>query len=148
MPTKPGDVRDAETGDVVGTHDGAQAFTVGQRRGLALGNPTGDGQRRYVVDVDVKTNVVTIGPPGLLDVNVIDGVHVRWAGPIPLEGARVGVQVRAHGQEYAGRVSLVGESITLTLDDNVRGLAAGQTAVMYDGTRVVGSATVDRTRRS
>jgi tRNA-specific 2-thiouridylase len=148
MPTKVGEVRDAESGQVVGTHEGAQAFTVGQRRGLALGNPTGDGQRRYVVDVDVKSNVVTIGPPSLLDVNVIDGVHVRWAGPVPLDGAAVGVQVRAHGQEYSGRVTLTQDGIRLTLDEHVRGLAAGQTAVMYDGTRVVGSATVDRTHRS
>nr|NLD40954.1 tRNA 2-thiouridine(34) synthase MnmA [Actinomycetales bacterium] len=48
--SRPGEVVDVE-GEVVGEHDGAYAFTVGQRRGLALGRPAADGRARYVVDV-------------------------------------------------------------------------------------------------
>jgi tRNA-specific 2-thiouridylase len=40
-----------------------------------------------------------------------------------------------------------GDRLIVELDDSVRGLAPGQAVVVYDGTRVVGSATVDRTRR-
>ena len=50
----PGEIVDAVTGEVVGAHDGAYAFTVGQRRGVGLGNPAPDGARRYVVDVDIE----------------------------------------------------------------------------------------------
>lgn len=146
--TKPGDVIDAETGNKVGTHEGAQSFTVGQRRGLALGNPTGDGQRRYVVDVDVKQNIVMIGPPTLLDINVIDAVNPRWAGPLPNDGQRIEVQVRAHGDSLPAMVNVTADGVTITLDAPMRGVAAGQAAVMYDGTRVIGSATISRSRRS
>ena len=50
----PGDIVDVETGAVVARHDGAHAFTIGQRRGLNLRVPAEDGAPRYVVDVDVQ----------------------------------------------------------------------------------------------
>jgi tRNA-specific 2-thiouridylase len=145
--TVPGDVLDAQTGNKVGTHAGAQAFTVGQRRGLALGNPTGDGERRYVVDVDVKNNTVLVGPPMLLDINVIEAIKPRWSGPLPTQGQRIHVQVRAHGDALPGRVEQTESGIRVVLDDYLRGVAAGQAAVLYDGTRVIGSATISRSRR-
>jgi len=145
--TVPGDVIDAETGNKVGTHPGAQAFTVGQRRGLALGNPTGDGERRYVVDVDVKKNQVLVGPPMLLDINVIEAINPRWSGPLPANDQRIHVQVRAHGEALPARVELTEAGIRVVLDDFLRGVAAGQAAVLYDDTRVIGSATISRSRR-
>ncbi|MGL1330288.1 tRNA methyl transferase PRC-barrel domain-containing protein, partial [Vibrio parahaemolyticus] len=45
-----GDVID-RTGAVVGRHEGAHAFTVGQRRGLKLGVPADDGKPRFVLEV-------------------------------------------------------------------------------------------------
>jgi len=144
----PGEVIDVETGNKVGTHAGAHAFTVGQRRGLALGNPTGDGERRYVVDVDVAKNLVMIGPPVLLDIDLIETIKPRWAGPLPSNGDRIHVQIRAHGDALPATLNLNENSVTIQLDEPLRGLAAGQAAVMYDGTRVIGSATVSRSRRS
>lgn len=146
--TVPGDVIDAQTGQKVGTHKGAQAFTVGQRRGLALGNPLGDGERRYVVDVDVKQNLVMVGPPTLLEIDIIEGVNPRWAGPLPENNQRVHVQIRAHGEALPASVEIQDDIVTVHLDDTIRGVAAGQAAVLYDGTRVIGSATVSRSRRS
>ena len=46
----PGPIVDAASGDVVGEHAGAFAFTVGQRRGLQLGRPAAGGEPRYVLD--------------------------------------------------------------------------------------------------
>src|SRR5690606_10286897 len=62
--SRPGEVVDVD-GQVVGEHDGAYAFTVGQRRGLALGRPAADGKARYVVDVQPATNTVVVGPAEL-----------------------------------------------------------------------------------
>lgn len=145
----PGEVIDVETGNKVGTHAGAHAFTVGQRRGLALGNPTGDGERRYVVDVDVSKNLVMIGPPVLLEIDLIETIKPRWAGALPANGDRIHVQIRAHGDALPATVYLNDDNmVTIQLDESLRGLAAGQAAVMYDGTRVIGSATVSRSRRT
>src|SRR5659263_514783 len=68
----PGPILD-ETGREVGEHDGAYAYTVGQRRGLALSRPGPDGAPRYVLEVRPGSNTVVVGPAALLSVDVIEG---------------------------------------------------------------------------
>ena len=144
----PGQIVDAETGAVLGSHDGAFGFTIGQRRGLDLGNRIGDGARRYVVDVDVAAARVTVGPPELLDVDRIEGVAPIWPGaPITADPVRVLAQVRAHGAPIPATARLHDGRLLVALDEPVRGLATGQTVVLFDGTRVVGSATIAATGR-
>ena len=144
---KPGEVIDAVSGDVVGHHEGAHAYTVGQRRGLALGRPAPDGARRYVVDVDVPNNKVMVGPPTLLDINVIETIRPTWAGPEFQDGMKVGVQFRAHGEEIPAVAFNTETGFRVELEEMARGVASGQAAVLYDGTRVIGSGTISRTRR-
>ncbi|ROR95611.1 tRNA-specific 2-thiouridylase [Salana multivorans] len=97
--SRPGEVVDV-AGTVVGEHDGAYAFTVGQRKGLGLGRPAADGRPRYVLEVDTAANRVVVGPSELLsvrDVVATDPVWLagdRWPG----EWTDVLVQVRAHGE--------------------------------------------------
>jgi tRNA-uridine 2-sulfurtransferase len=146
-----GEIRDALSGEVVGAHDGAHAYTVGQRRGLGLDVSAPDRARRYVVDVDVKTNTVMVGPPVLLDVDVISAQRPIWCGPVPPDAMTVAVQVRAHGETVPAEVTILDSAespVTAHLTDTIRGVAAGQALVMYDGTRVVGSATISRSSRS
>ena len=69
----PGDVVDAVTGAVVGSHTGAYAYTVGQRRGLHLDRPAPDGRPRYVLSITPKTNTVTVGPAEALEVSEVRG---------------------------------------------------------------------------
>ncbi|MGV1003951.1 MAG: tRNA 2-thiouridine(34) synthase MnmA [Candidatus Nanopelagicales bacterium] len=140
-----GDIVDVTSGDVVGSHSGAFQFTVGQRRGLALGRPAADGAKRYVVGIDVPNRAVLVGPPRLLEVSRLDASHVRWCGPAPAGPFEAGVQVRAHGEEYPARVT-PGEGLAIDLAAPIRGVAPGQSAVLYAGTRVIGSATIDRAR--
>jgi tRNA-specific 2-thiouridylase len=145
---QPGTIVDSESGAVVATHDGTFAFTIGQRRGLNLTVPAADGQPRYVVDVDVPTRTVTVGPPALLDVDHIQGVRPIWAGaPLGSEPTDVLAQVRAHGNAIPARAFASWGRVVVELVEPVRGLAPGQAVVLYDGTRVIGSATVERTRR-
>jgi tRNA-specific 2-thiouridylase len=97
---RPGDVVDA-AGRVLGHHDGAAAFTIGQRRGLGVAT----GERRYVLDVDAARAAVTVGPfDGLLrdDVRVRDLTFV--AGEPPPATESLAVQVRAHGTPFEGRL--------------------------------------------
>lgn len=144
----PGDIVDAETGKVLGAHEGAHAFTIGQRRGLGLTVPTESGAPRYVVDIDIDTSTVRVGPPELLDVDRIEGVHLTWTGePLTSSACAMLVQVRAHAAPVPAGVRVDAGRLLVDLEQPIRGLAPGQTVVVYDGTRVVGSATVDRARR-
>ncbi|MGH3097701.1 MAG: tRNA 2-thiouridine(34) synthase MnmA, partial [Streptosporangiales bacterium] len=78
----PGDIVE-EDGTVVGQHDGAYAFTVGQRKGLRIGTPAADGRARYVLDLQPVERTVTVGPREALTVRAISGVRPRWCGAVP-----------------------------------------------------------------
>ncbi|MER7071371.1 tRNA 2-thiouridine(34) synthase MnmA [Terrabacter sp. NPDC000476] len=141
----PGEIVDT-TGEVLGRHRGAFAYTVGQRRGLALSRPAADGQPRYVVEVRPESNQVVVGTADLLGVNAITGEHARWCGPAPEGVVEVGAQVRAHGEEYPARAWAQDGRVEVRLEGRVRGVAPGQSVVLYDGTRVIGSATITAAR--
>ena len=142
---QPGPVVDAVSGDVVGAHEGAYAFTVGQRRGLGLTRPAADGRPRFVLDVSPSTRTVTVGPAELLAVDGVSGASVTWCGAPPSLPFRGHCQLRAHGAAYACTAEVADGALVVRFDDRPAGIAPGQTAVLYDGTRVVGSTTIDRT---
>ncbi|MFP5252951.1 MAG: tRNA 2-thiouridine(34) synthase MnmA [Actinomycetes bacterium] len=145
-----GEIVDSASGEVLGTHDGAFGFTIGQRRGLRIGRPAPDGRPRYVLDIEPVSGTVTVGPREGLTVDHLTGIRPRWCGTVP-DGALEGtVQLRAHGDEHRAvvRVTEGGERVEVRLLDPAQGIAPGQAAVVYDGSRVVGSATISATRRS
>lgn len=95
---RPGRIVDP-AGQVLGEHTGTYAFTVGQRKGLRLGRPAADGRPRYVLDVQPVTGTVVVGPREALEVSRLEASGAGWCGRPPRPGDRVGVQVRAHGEE-------------------------------------------------
>ncbi len=161
----PGEILD-EAGDVVGSHDGAHGYTVGQRRGLQLGRPAEDGKPRYVLSIRPVSNQVVVGPKESLAITRIAGGRFSWAGEPGFDASEsfaCEVQIRAHAEPVPARARLVPilESerteqhraeatheivvdIDLKLAEPLLGVAPGQTAVLYIGTRVLGQFTIDR----
>ncbi|GAA4578509.1 tRNA 2-thiouridine(34) synthase MnmA [Planotetraspora phitsanulokensis] len=142
--TSEGPIVDALTGQVVGSHEGAFGFTVGQRKGLRIDHPAGDGRPRYVLSIEPVSNTVTVGPRAALEVRGIVGERPVWNGhvPEPYEPIRCTVQLRAHGEVYGCRAQLSGDLLHIELDTPATGVAPGQGAVLYDGDTVIGSATI------
>ena len=136
-----------EGGEVLGTHDGSFGFTIGQRRGLRIGRPAPDGRPRYVLDIEPVSGTVTVGPREALTIDHLVGVRPRWCAAAPTDRLECTVQLRAHGDEHRAVLSVAGESVEIALLDPAQGIAPGQSAVVYDGTRVVGSCTIDSTSR-
>ena len=141
----PGQIVD-QSGAVLGEHDGAYAFTVGQRRGLRVGTPADDGRPRYVLDIEPVTRTVTVGPAEGLDVTEITATRPVWTGCAPpAEPRDCLVQLRAHGEVHACTAWLDGDELRIRLHHPARGVARGQAAVLYDGDAVLGSATISGT---
>jgi tRNA-uridine 2-sulfurtransferase len=145
LPPAPGPIVDLD-GREVGRHDGVWRYTVGQRRGLRLDTPPGEGRpgRRFVVDVDAVRSTVVVGPREALACRWAELDAATWTTGRPPAG-EVRVQIRAHGATVPGRVvtgpagtagrtgsASPGGGVRLELDEPVHGLAVGQAAVVYD----------------
>ncbi len=146
-----GDILD-RSGETIGTHQGAHAFTVGQRKGLNVGFPSDDGKPRFVLEVRPVDNTVVVGPKEALDIAEIAGGSYTWAGRAPVDPTTAfdcDVQIRAHADPVpaVARVSVVEgrTELVITPHEPLSGVAPGQTAVVYVGTRVLGQCTIDRT---
>ena len=148
---RPGAVVDA-AGTVLAQHDGVHGFTVGQRKGLGIAGPGPDGRPRYVTGIDAESGTVRVGGAEDLDVWSLTGEHpVFTAGTAPDGLTDCEVQVRAHGGIAAGIAGVVDELLHVALRTPLRGVAPGQTMVLYRpdpaGDEVIGSATIVANRR-
>ncbi|CAB4864730.1 unannotated protein [freshwater metagenome] len=131
---RPGRLVDAG-GSTIGRHRGAHGYTVGQRRGLGSGGGTGDPL--YVIATDVAENTVTVGTRQRLLTSQVRVSGVRLHRPAEEVTA---ARLRYHAEPVA--CTLVGEM--LELHEPVWGIAPGQTAVLLEGDRVLGCATIAR----
>ncbi|MGI9198834.1 MAG: tRNA 2-thiouridine(34) synthase MnmA [Candidatus Nanopelagicaceae bacterium] len=135
-----------QSGKVVGQHKGAYTYTIGQRKGLGITVPAADGNPRFVLKIEPKTNTVVVGAKEDLAVTKIVGEKPVWCGSNPGEDWIEGlVQVRAHGQALECSYRQSANGVEIELKAPLLGLATGQAAVIYDGDRVVGSATICET---
>ena len=136
---KPGPIRDADTGALLGEHQGAHLYTLGQRRGLGVGggSPATCRHRR-------ATNVVTVGRKELLMTDQVTLTDVT----LHCEPWRVdAVKLRYRQQPRRARiVQSPGAGETgpgaLVLEEPLLQAAPGQTAMLLDGDVVVGSGTL------
>lgn len=143
---RPGAVVDAG-GAVLARHDGVHGFTIGQRKGLGIAGPGPDGNPRYVTAIDAESGTVRVGASGDLDVWELRGRQpVFTSGSTPTGPVECEVQVRAHGGVAPAVAELVDGALEVTLRAPLRGVAAGQTVVLYRpdpaGDEVIGSATL------
>ena len=134
---EPGDVIDRDTNDVIGEHEGAIYYTLGQRHGLNLGG----GLPYYVVGKDMEKNVVYVSR-NLEDEAMwrkeIQLQDIHWISEAPAHDQRVEVRLRHRGKLLPATIT----NDTLVLDEAERAVAAGQSAVIYRDGVVLGGGIV------
>ena len=135
------------SGAVLAEHDGVHGFTIGQRKGLGIAGPGPDGRPRYVTGIDAATATVQVGDVADLDVHTLYGESpVFTSGVAPRGPLECEVQVRAHGGITGAVAESRGGELVVELRSPLRGVAPGQTAVLYRpdpaGDEVLGSATI------
>jgi len=143
----PGEIVDL-AGNVVGRHDGIVRFTVGQRRGLALGERSGtDNDPLYVVKLEPQTRRVVVGPKSALGRTEIALCDINWLGP-DFDGALpVQVRVRSSQALRPAEVERAGEDLLVRFAEPEIGVSPGQACVIHDGTsgsRVLGGGFIRR----
>ncbi len=146
---EPGDIVDM-AGIVVGRHEGIVRYTVGQRRGLALGEREGTANDPlYVVRLEPATRRVVVGPRAALGRDEITLYDVNWLdapaqGPLPVQ-----VRVRSSQTLRPAEIELTGEGAVVRFAEPEVGVSPGQACVVYDaatGSRVLGGGFIRRSQ--
>lgn len=124
-------------GRVLGRHRGVIHYTVGQRRGLGIG---ADGVPLYVVRLDAPNRRVVVGPQAALARGRVRVRELNWldAEPIAVTGARVEAKLRSAAEPAAATLHAAEAGAVIEFDTPQFGVAPGQAAVFYRGSRVLG----------
>lgn len=121
-------------GEVVGQHDGIYRYTVGQRRAGLI-----DGRRVYVSRIDAAKNAIELALWEELFKTEVTARDFNWLIEPPKEPIRATVRVRHTKWENPPCTAYIdGEIVRIVCDEPVRAPAAGQSAVLYDGERLLG----------
>lgn len=135
---RPGEIREAETEKVVGHHEGAVFYTIGQRHGLYISGNSGEvntGLPYYVVKKDLERNIVYVS-------RNIDS-ELTWTNKIILKDlvkrcrtadGYIHVRLRHLGELIPAKL----ENNTLYFERKIKRPASGQSAVFYDGEMCLG----------
>lgn len=131
-------------GNVVGKHNGAVGYTIGQRKGLgiAMGEPV------YVCAKDMENNTVTVGSDEMLYRSSLLAKNWNWI-PFPqlTEPIRVTAKVRyRHTEQPAMAYPMENGFARVEFDQPQRAITTGQAVVLYQGRQAIGSGTITEVR--
>lgn len=130
-------------GRTLGTHTGIVNYTIGQRKGLGIGGGHNDANDPfYVVKIDAESNRVIVGPKEALARDIVHIKQMNWLGDaLPPSSNPLTLQVKLRSMTRAVPALFVPRddgTAELHLEEPQYGISAGQAAVLYDGSRVLG----------
>lgn len=146
LPAKNGEIRTLD-GRVLGEHCGTMYYTLGQRKGLNIGGQKGDEGRWFVVDKDVKNNVLYVAHGSeerLYSAGLRTGA-VNWIPALPEKKEfHCTAKFRYRQPEQGCTVKICEGGVEVRFDEKQRAITEGQFAVFYDGARCIGGGVIER----
>jgi tRNA-specific 2-thiouridylase len=147
----PGDIVHMD-GRVLGQHRGVMYYTIGQRRGLGLGDDTGT-EPLFVIGIAADKGEVIVGPRSALERNTLFLEDINWLGEgdfgAHLDGTTIQVKVRSTRPPAPATLRLVGNRMAVVLAKSDIGLSPGQACVFYedrnDAARTLGGGWITET---
>ncbi len=137
--SEPGEIVHLD-GRVLGPHRGVLHYTIGQRRGLGVGDPENPGEPLYVVKLDAERRHVIVGPRAALATREAPVAEINWIGDgdfladAPIGGWEAEVKVRSTRPPRPARIHPTGPtSARVELLEAEEGVAPGQACVFYGG---------------
>jgi tRNA-uridine 2-sulfurtransferase len=149
IPARPGEMRTPK-GELVGEHQGAMYYTLGQRNGLGIGGRREtSGAAWYVVGKDVPTNVLYVAQGGenqWLQSSRLRATDAHWiSGVAPASGFRCTAKTRYRQVDLPCTVEVDGDVLHVRFDEPQRAVTPGQSVVFYDGEVCLGGAVIAAT---
>ena len=139
-------------GQVLGQHRGIMYYTIGQRRGLGLGDDTGT-EPLFVVRIEAENNQVIVGPRAALERSKIWLEDINWIGEgdygPDLDGQAVRIKVRSTRPPVEAHFRLIDGQLIVELAQSDTGISPGQACVFYaaddKAARTLGGGWITRT---
>lgn len=143
LDVEPGNIL-SENGEVIGWHDGALLYTLGQRHGFEITEGGIDKKPRYIIKKDLEANTLTVSPEPerTKKGSTLSVTNINWiSGEQPEEGAELSARFRHRQPLFNVRVEAVKREqleVTPTEFDVTKNAASGQSLVLYDGRKCLG----------
>ncbi|MCL5782129.1 MAG: tRNA 2-thiouridine(34) synthase MnmA [Patescibacteria group bacterium] len=141
--TEKGNVLD-RNGNVIGEHDGAIFYTIGERHGFRVKSVSDNDERLFVIDKDMDRNTITVAHKGEDKTNAITISNTNWIGESAPEGEKL--EARSRYREQLKSISIKERSLTdfeIRYIDPVETPSSGQSLVVYDGEECLGGGIID-----
>ncbi len=162
--TKEGDVLNT-AGDVIGKHDGAVLYTIGERHGFTLNTKTTENEPHFVVSKDITANTITVAPKSAFESLSNSAISSPASGSIGVEsdytknvlqikdvsfsqnienyiGMKIDARIRYRQERQSCTISKASltsdDEYIITFDSPQKGMAEGQSVVLYDGNTCLG----------
>ena len=139
LPRTPGNILDMD-GKVIGQHDGAFSYTIGQRKGIGVGW----GPARFVVGKDIKNNTITVGWEWDMSLFSPSCDLTDWIGEELILWKIYGAKIRYRQEDQECQCTMSNEQWTIRVEfkNPQRAVTSGQICVIYDEDRVMGSGVI------
>lgn len=134
IPKKPWNILDV-SGKVIGTHEGAFSYTIGQRKGIKVGG----GPALFVIAKDVKNNTITVGGEQELALYASECYLVQWVGVTPEYGKEYGAKIRYRQEDQRCEITENVGKFVITFKEPQRAITSWQICVIYDNDFIIGS---------
>ena len=135
--TNAGDIILKSSGLVLGQHDGAVYYTIGQRHGLGLGG----GKPYYVIGKDMAQNIVFVTDSKDdvdLESDTFQIAECSWIGTEPVEGKTYQVRTRHRAELIDCKLTKTEYGYRIKMVKTERAVTPGQSAAIYDGDHCLG----------
>lgn len=149
IPAQKGKIVDIETNRVIGEHEGAMYYTIGQRKGLGIGGIHGEQAKGwFIVKKDVKKNILYAASGEENDYLLSDSCTVtdlNFISITPKEGQHLMAKFRYRQADQGVTIHFINEDkIELIFDEPYKAVTPGQAAVLYDGNICLGGGLIDQ----
>lgn len=129
-----------DNGKTLGYHKGFWHYTIGQRKGLGIAY----SEPLYVVKLDSKTNTVVVATEGYTRQKRVYLKDIAWVGEECFNPDMVySSKIRSTSPGSASKAYISEKGPVLEFVEDVKAATPGQSAVVYDGDRVIASALID-----
>ncbi|MCB9498093.1 MAG: tRNA 2-thiouridine(34) synthase MnmA [Erysipelotrichaceae bacterium] len=148
IPAQKGNIIDIESKRIIGHHEGAMYYTIGQRRGLGIGGISGEQALGwFVVNKDVINNIIYVARGEENDYLLSDSctvTNLNFITDKPVEGKHLSAKFRYRQKDQGVTLHYVDDNrLILNFDQPNKAVTIGQAAVLYDGDVCIGGGLIE-----